>query len=222
MKEHGIADSGLASFDDMRDAAIAKHGFAKEQEPRSEADIRREHFITVYLPRMPQEAVEVLRTLYSRGVWENSTGQLGATMQAVWGWNGQRRLLIAPTGRGKTLALTYCGVRWITHPRHPEAVAYMACSSLEDDSYAMPEGAATLPLFLLDEIHRLPEISTWKRTKLYSVIDRRYNARLPTVSASSASVETLRETLGDEWVDRLALGKQILKITDPKNWRRDG
>jgi hypothetical protein len=186
-----------------------------------EAD-RRDHFRQVFGPKFPELARVEIDELFPDGVWSPPRDMrlIGEVLRSVLDWDGGRRYIMASTGRGKTLALTYCGLRWINHYDYPQAADYITTVALQDREYKPPRHAATIPLLVLDECHRIPQLDHWVRTNLYGIIDRRVNAGLVTLSAGTRAEGWMREKLGDEWMDRLAIGDEITTIRDSRNWRR--
>lgn len=86
----------------------------------------------------------------------------------------------------------------------------------------------TVPLLVLDDLGK-EKSSLWTASMLYSIIDRRYNAMLPTIVTSNYNAEGLVERLTPSdshdrttalaTVDRLAEMCDVVTLTGP-SWRR--
>lgn len=227
--KHGLQTSGIPEFDRWREQYIDSYGFA----PEAEADLsaaaeRRAHFARVFAPELPEKARLELGGIFPDGVWKNPAkgAKIGRALRSAMGWSWRRRITIALTGRGKTLGLVLIGLRAMTDPKRPEAAIYLSAEQVQSAElrgvkrYKIPRDAWDAQLLLLDEMHRIPRLSRWHREDIFALVNHRYNHRLITVATAAAPEQVLRDSLGDEWVDRLATGDEIVKIADKTNWRR--
>jgi hypothetical protein len=220
---HGIRNSGWPWFDRWRDDYIDEHGYGPETVELSAAEERMGHFATHWIRKLPKTAVNALREMWPDGVWATSApgAQVSEAVGSVYHWTAGagNRLLYAPSGRGKTMALTYCGLRAMSDPHWPEAAEYLTCDLVELDRWEPTDSMLRAPVLLLDELEKLVKIKPWKRVTVYALLNDRTRNGLETLSATNMPVDDLRGELGDEWLDRLAVGEQILEIRDHRNWR---
>lgn len=148
---------------------------------------------------------------------------ISEALAAVLGWSGGSFLITGATGSGKTLALAYCAMRALEGHGFdmPAPFYYFSTATLERDAVDLPK-AATTGLLIVDDFHRAAvELAPWRRLQLFGVIDERYGEELPTIAASRRGSAELKETLGDEWVDRLTTdGGREIELDKDENWRR--
>ncbi|MDP2953782.1 MAG: ATP-binding protein, partial [Chloroflexota bacterium] len=95
------------------------------------------------------------------------------------------------------------------------------------------EGVRTTPLLILDDLETGTS-TPWAVEKLYQILNHRYNARLPTVITSRASLDDIEDRLSSRMGDPrlstvIALPPVDLRIDrkpaekkPPRSWRRGG
>jgi DNA replication protein DnaC len=78
----------------------------------------------------------------------------------------------------------------------------------------------TTPLLLLDDIKESQKSSIWSEDKLYSILNYRYHAHLPTVLTSAMNTDTFATSYSSLWNKLLDTSRCKILVVDMPPYRR--
>jgi DNA replication protein DnaC len=152
----------------------------------------------------------------------------------AWAAGGDRRSLVlwGPHGRGKT-GLAVSALRDRIERAATDAL-FITTPKLLDRiraTYSGGEGAGaeadvlhaveTVPLLVLDDLGA-ERVTEWQREKLFTILNARHDALLPTIYTTNLNPKTLGTHLGERTVDRLKQDCVWIELGGPNLREREG
>lgn len=127
-------------------------------------------------------------------------------------------------GRGKTCAATaamrtivereQCSAMFITTPKLLDRIRETYSGKAEDSEAEVLLAIETVQLLVLDDLGA-ERVTDWVREKLFTVLNARHDAQLPTIYTSNLGPSELAEHIGQRTAERLKEDCQWVEMTGP-------
>ena len=178
-------------------------------------DDQRRQAIALQVARLSPRHVAYVRTMEA-GEHEPSDAWR-ALSRALQDEPGASRLLLGPTGIGKTTA----AVRW-AYRRAQAGETVLQVSAVRYPTLAKHEAALEeaeqVGLLILDQTHRLAEMPEWIATPIRELVDSRYERQRQTIACFTGEMAAALHALKHDIIERLGVPIVVTGRSYRRTW----